>query len=107
MIPRRLSPAPVWVQPPTRPRRHQMPQRGVSLFGAVLLVSGCGGDSGDSGEHAVQALASSTTASPAGTTQPASTELTITLANTEVPWHEEPPPLFDLVVADSDWGAGA
>ena len=84
-----------------------MPRRGVSLLGAVLLVSGCGGDSGDSGEHAVQALASSTTASPAGTTQPASTELTITLANTEVPWHGEPPPLFDLVVADSEWGAGA
>ena len=131
-----------------------MLQRGMCLLAAVLLVSGCGGDSGDSAEHAVQALPPSTTTPPASTTTPGATPATTmvppstttppastatpgttpattvpppstttppasttqpvgtappstTTSTTEPEWHAEYPHLFDLVVADSEWSAGA
>ena len=120
------------------------------LLGAILLMSGCGGDSDNSADDDAQSAppasvpASTTTSVPASTTTsaPANPTTTTTPANTTTTppasstttttnttptnttttttaglptntttstpeLHEEAPLLFDLVVADGEWYAGA
>ena len=103
------------------------------LLGAILLMSGCGGDSGDSADDGAQSVPPTSVSPSTTTSAPANPETSTALADTTTTTtavlpsttttagipstttttaperHEEAPLLFDLVVADDEWypGTGA